>query len=62
MSTEMVLLEARLAVSQAQEDSAIVFGLFAIAAILFLCWLGYLTRSWSWIPRNRHQRVYRERF
>lgn len=62
MSTEQVLLEARLAVTQAQSNSAMV----ALALVLTIAgtvlWFDYVLRRWSWIPRKRHNRTYIEKF
>lgn len=62
MSTEAVLLEARLAVKAATENEWIYFALAIMAIVLLGMWFKYIMERWSWIPRNRHQRVFRELF
>lgn len=62
MSTERLLLEARLAVEEAVQNEAIVFGMFGIAFLLLVLFFGWVFREWSWIPRKRHDRVFYERF
>lgn len=62
MSTESVLLEARLAVKAATENEGIYFALAIMAIVLLGMWFKYIMERWSWIPRNRHQRVFRELF
>ena len=62
MSTEMVLLQARMAVSEAMVNEVLVLiGVIGLAAILVL-WCEYVMRRWSWIPRRRRTRVFNEKF
>lgn len=62
MSTESVLLQARLAVHSALENEAIYFALAIMAIVLLGMWFKYIMERWSYVPRNRHQRVFRELF
>ena len=62
MSTEMVLLDAENTLRAVQQNEAIALvGLIVLIGGL-VAWMSYVTDRWSWIPRNRHQRIYRERF
>lgn len=62
MSTEMVLLEARMALAQVRDDGPMIFIGLALAIVGIALWLEYVIRRWSWIPRKRHDRVFIERF
>jgi O-antigen/teichoic acid export membrane protein len=62
MSTESVLLQARLAVKAATENEPIYFALAAMAIVLLGMWFLYIMRRWSWIPRKRQRRYFVERF
>jgi hypothetical protein len=61
VTTEQILLEAKIAVRQAQ-DNSIMHG------VLVLCLIGgmvlgmdYLVRRWSWIPRKQQRRYFYEK-
>ena len=43
------------------EGELILFGIFGLAAVGLALWFLYILERWSWIPRKRSQRVYRER-
>ena len=61
MSTERVLLEAEIALKTVNENEfGVLIGALVLAAGLTL-WMLYILERWSWIPRKRSQRVYRER-
>lgn len=62
MSTESVLLQARLAVKAAEENEAVYFALAIMAIVLLGMWFKYIMERWSWIPRKKHNRVFIERF
>ena len=49
-------------VQQILENEAVLF--YALIALIGLTalWFDYIIRRWSWIPRNRHNRQYREKF
>lgn len=52
MSTERVLLMAKIAVQQAQDDS-IVLGIMVVCLIGAVAMgIDYLVRRWSWVPRK----------
>lgn len=62
MSTEQVLLEARLALATVRSNelvNAIILLVGFAALVLFGTWV--LDR-WSWIPRKRQRRVFIEKF
>lgn len=62
MSTEQLLIEARMVVAQAQNDSVMVLIGMIVTAVGTALWLEYVLRRWSWIPRKRHNRTYIEKF
>jgi hypothetical protein len=62
MSTESVLLQARLAVKAANENSVIYFALAIIGMILIGAWFVWVLENWSWIPRKKQRRFFGERF
>lgn len=62
MSTQSVLLQARLAVHGALENEAIYFALAIMGMILIGAWFVYILKEWSWIPRKRQRRWFYERF
>ena len=62
MSTEQVLLEARMAVASAQENTVMYY-------ILALCLIGatavalaYINERWTFIPRRKQRRMFTEKF
>lgn len=62
MTTEQVLLEARLAVAAA-ESNAVMNGIIVVIVIAaFVLFFDYLVRRWSWIPRKRQHVLFGERF
>ena len=62
MSTEMVLLQARMAVSGAlMNERLVLIGVVGLIAALVL-WGEYVLRRWSWFPRKRHDRIFIEKF
>lgn len=62
MSTESVLLQARLASHAAIENEGVYFALAAMAIVLLFMWFLYVMEHWSWIPRKRQRRYFVERF
>ena len=62
MSTEMVLLQARMAVSGAlMNERLVLIGVVGLIAVLVL-WGEYVLRRWSWVPRKRRDRIFIEKF
>lgn len=62
MSTEMVLLEAELAITQARDDSIMLaIGFVLLIAVTVLWWV-YVFERWSWIPRRTQRRCFGERW
>lgn len=62
MSTEMVLLEAELAITQARDDSIMLaIGFVLLIAVTVLWWV-YVFERWSWIPRRKQRRCFGERW
>lgn len=62
MTTEQVLLEARLAVAAA-ESNAVMNGIIIVIVIAaFVLLFDYLVRRWAWIPRKRQRVLFGERF
>lgn len=62
MTTEALLMEsARVRATVASNEVMLM-----LAVVLSLCVLAlvmeYVYRRWTWIPRRKHNRVYRERF
>lgn len=62
MSTEMILLESRLAVDTVLRNEIGVFAGFGALVIGLVLYGMYVNERWTWIPRQKHNRVYRERF
>ena len=62
MTTETVLITARLAVDTVLNNEIITFLILGLAFILFVCGWCYLIRRWSWLPRKHHGRVFNEKF
>jgi hypothetical protein len=62
MSTELVLLQARLATKAAIENEGVYFALAAMAIVLLGMWFLYIMENWSWVPRKRQRRYFVERF
>lgn len=62
MTTEQVLLEARLAVSRANSNSVMNGIIVVIVIAAFVLLFDYLVRRWSWIPRKRQRVLFGERF
>ena len=62
MSTEMVLLEAELAIAQARDDSIMLAIGFVILVGGLVAWLSYVIDRWSWIPRRKQRRCFGERW
>lgn len=62
MSTEMVLLQARIATSAAMgNEMAVIIGAIVLISAMVL-WFEYVMRRWSWLPRQRHGRIFNEKF
>ena len=61
MSTEMVLLEAELAITQARDDSIMLSIGFVLLIAATALWLTYVFERWSWIPRRKQRRFFGER-
>ena len=62
MSTERVLLMAKIAVQQAQDDS-IVLGIMVVCLIgAIVMGIDYLVRRWSWVPRKVQRGCFHEKF
>lgn len=62
MSTEMVLLEAEIALKSVQENEfGVLIGVLLLAAGIVI-WMLYVLDRWSWIPRKRSRRSFREVF
>jgi len=62
MSTEALLMEsARVRATVTSNETMLM-----LAVVLSLCVLAlvleYVYRRWTWIPRRKHNRVFRERF
>lgn len=62
MSTEQLLIEARMAVASATENTVMYY-------ILALCLIGvtavalvYINERWMFIPRKRQRRMFTEKF
>lgn len=53
MSTSVIIREV-------MENEAVLFGLAVIAVILLFCYLGWVLRRWSWVPRKDARKHYAE--
>jgi hypothetical protein len=62
MSTEMILLEAELAIAQARDDSIMLSIGFVLLIAIISLWLVYVFERWSWIPRRKQRRFFGERW
>lgn len=62
MSTASVLLEAEMAVATARDDAVMLaIGFVLLIGVMVLWWV-YVFERWSWIPRQRHDRKFTEKF
>ena len=55
-------MTAAMVAQTALNNEGIVFAGFGLFMIGLILWFDYVIRRWSWIPRNRHNRQYREKF
>ena len=60
--TIKLLNEANMAVKAATDNTIIYYVLFVALVGFLVLTMHYIYECWTWIPRNRHTRVYRERF
>jgi hypothetical protein len=60
--TMKLLTEANIAVKTATDNTIIYYVLFVALVGFLVLTMHYIYERWTWIPRNRHTRVYRERF
>ena len=62
MTTEMVLLEAQLALARVRDNEVMMWIILVLLIAALALWFTYILDRWSWIPRKRHTRTFYERF
>lgn len=60
--TMKLLNEANIAVKAATDNTAIYYVVFVALVGFLVLAMHYVYERWTFIPRNRHTRIYRERF